>query len=1002
MPDAPHPIKVFYAYAQEDEPWVQELEKHLRLFQRQKLISTWHTRLIKAGEDWHHLIDTHLQTASVVLLLISPDFLASDYCYGAEMKRVLAREQAKGVRLIPILLRPVDWQNTPFAYLQPLPSNATFLTEWKNLDRAFTEVAVGIRRAIIDLSLLSTSFSRTSFPRLWNIPFAYNPFFTGREDLLSRLHAQLHIGQTAALSQPQAISGLGGIGKTQLAVEYAYRFHQEYQAVLWVHAENIGTLNSSYTEIAALLGLSVESAQDQTSVIRAVRTWLQTHQGWLLILDNADEMNILPPFLPPRLGGHLILTTRSAAPGRIARRILVETFSEEQGMLFLLRRTGLLDPDGNLLQALPEDQALARQITQEVGGLPLALDQIGSYIEATGCNFATYQQHYLQHQAELLEKYNGGIADHPEPVATTWSLSFQHVEERDPAAAELLRLCAFLAPDALEEEMLRQGADTLGPVLAPVMSDDYLLNRSIEVLRAYSLIDRDVHTKALTMHRLVQVVLRNSLSLENQKLWMQRAIAVVNIAFLNVEFAMWPKCERRLPHALRCVQWIEYKENHSLESAHLLDQTGVYLTARSRLKEAEQVLQKALLIREIHLDSDHLDIATSLHNLAIFYEEQDKYTEAELVCQRALAIREKHLGADHPDTAKSLNTLAHLYEKQSKYEEAKVLTQRALAICEKHLGTDHPETANSLHNLALIYRKLGRYVEAKQLGQRALTIRKEQLGDKHPDTTNSLSNQGLIYERLGKYIEAEALFLQNLAIREEQLGARHLWTGISLSNLALIYERLGKYDEAEPLGQQALAICEEHLGEKALWTALSLNDLARLYTRQGKYKEAEPLFQRALAIREEQLGVENTWTALSLNDLARLYTRQGKYKEAEPLFQRALAIREKQLGSNHPETATSLNDLGSLYHTQGKNEQAVLLLQHSLDIRERALGPEHPDTATSLYSLAAFYADQGKYAEAEPLYKQALAICQRVLGDEHPTTQTIKENYAWLLNNKEL
>lgn len=185
-------IDVFYAYAPEDEAWVQELEKHLSMLQRQGFISTWHPRLITAGEDWQHVIDAHIQQAALVLLLISPDFLASDYCYGTEMKQALEREREKGVCVIPILLRPVDWQNAPFAHLSPLPSDATFLTEWKNLDRAFAEVAAGIRRAIENLSSLAASLARTDFPNIWNVPFPQNLFFIGREDLLVQLHAQLH------------------------------------------------------------------------------------------------------------------------------------------------------------------------------------------------------------------------------------------------------------------------------------------------------------------------------------------------------------------------------------------------------------------------------------------------------------------------------------------------------------------------------------------------------------------------------------------------------------------------------------------------------------------------------------------------------------------------------------------------------------------------------------------------------------------------------------------
>src|SRR5579859_7250042 len=625
-------IEVFYAYAPEDETWVKELEKHLSLLQRQGIISTWHPRLIAAGEDWQHVTDIHFQSASIILLLISPDFLASDYCYSAEMKQALEREQEKGVCVIPILLRPVDWQRAPFAHLRPLPPDATFLTEWANVDRAFAEVSIGIRHAIENLTLLATSLARTDFPSIWNVPFPRNVFFIGREDLLTQVHTQLQQGRTATLSQ--AISGLGGVGKTQLAVEYAYRFHQDYQAVLWTHAESTEVLTSSYTEMATLLNLPVKDSQEQAVIIQAIKVWLQNHRDWLLILDNADELDILPAFLPPRLGGHVIITTRAAAPGRFAQRLLVETFPQAQGILFLLRRTGLIPLDADASQASPEDQTVVELITQEVGGLPLALDQIGAYLETTGSSLAAYWQLYQQHRVDLLKDYRGMLVDHP-PIATTWSLSIARVEERNPAAVDLLRLCAYLSPDAIGEDILIQGADTLPSALSAVVANGYLLDQAIEALRAYSLITRDAQAKALAVHRLIQTVVRDSLPTETQKQWMQSVVALINQAFLDVEFPSWPQCEHCLPHALLCAQWIKQGQIETPASMHLLDQLGYYLTLRGRYGEAEPFLLQSLSIHEQQLGPEHLDTATNLRHLALLYRHQGKYPQAEQLFLRA-------------------------------------------------------------------------------------------------------------------------------------------------------------------------------------------------------------------------------------------------------------------------------------------------------------------------------------------------------------------------------
>ncbi len=252
MAKASTPVEIFCCYAHADESWLRKLETHLSLLKQQGLISLWHDRRIAPGVDWAQAIDTHLETASVILLLVSANFLASDYCYGIEMKRALERDAANEARVVPILVRPVDWTDAPFAHLQALPTDAKPIELWRNKERALVDVAVGIRRAIEDVPLLAASTSRTALPSTWNIPYPRNPFFLGRESELAEVRHHLQAGRATAISQPQALSGLGGIGKTQLAVEYAYRFYHEYQVVLWARAESQCNLTQFVAETVRL------------------------------------------------------------------------------------------------------------------------------------------------------------------------------------------------------------------------------------------------------------------------------------------------------------------------------------------------------------------------------------------------------------------------------------------------------------------------------------------------------------------------------------------------------------------------------------------------------------------------------------------------------------------------------------------------------------------------------------------------------------------------------
>jgi hypothetical protein len=426
--------------------------------------------------------------------------------------------------------------------------------------------------------------SPTKPQHVWNIPYLRNDYFTGREEILASLHTRFKANNATALSQRHAMSGLGGIGKTQIAVQYAYEHCDEYQAVLWARAESHEALTSSFVEMASAkyLDLPQKDEQDQTIIVQAVKRWLQENNGWLLILDNADEPKIVREFLPTKCDGHILLTTRAQALGGLAQRIEVDTMDQDIGALLLLRRAGLVGHDASLDAAAPVDITLAREITKELGGLPLALDQAGAYIEETGCRLQDYQQIYQQRRTKLLKERRGLVDDHPEPVATTWALSFAKVEEKNVAAAELLRFCAFLAPEDIAVEMIAQGASHLGPILEPVASDPYELDQAIEVLRAYSLVQRD---PTLSIHRLVQAVLRDAMGDEETKMWAERAVLAVSEACPAVEFATWSQWEWYLPHALVCAELVEWGDLMLLEATLLLNETGHYLHNRGRYTE---------------------------------------------------------------------------------------------------------------------------------------------------------------------------------------------------------------------------------------------------------------------------------------------------------------------------------------------------------------------------------------------------------------------------------
>ena len=485
---------------------------------------------------------------------------------------------------------------------------------------------------------------------IWNIPYRPNPYFTGRESVLEELHKRLMTTKAATLTQPQAISGLGGIGKTQIAVEYVYRHRDEYHDVVWVNAASRETIVASYLELAALLDLPEKQEQDQTEVVAAVMNWLTTNGQWLVIFDNADDLTIAEEFLPTNTTGHLLLTTRHQQPGAFPDCIDIDKMDKDEGTLLVLRRANLLARDAPLEQARMEERAQAERIVTAMDGLPLALDQAAAYIEETQCALLAFLGEYQKEQTQFLRRRGGTSKDHPLPIAVTWSLSFAQIEQTNVIAADLLQVCAFLAPDAIPEEVFTRGASELGSHFEGVKEHPAQLDETIAILRRFSLIHRNRDEHTISLHRLVQEVLRMDMDKPTRKMWAERCVRAMNEAFPNVDFTTWSQCERYLVHALHCARLIDEYTLDVSEAASLLHQTALYLYDRAQYKEAEPLYQDALRIKQKALPPEHPSTAATMHELARLYQAQGRYAEAEPLYQQALAMVEKILGSNHPST----------------------------------------------------------------------------------------------------------------------------------------------------------------------------------------------------------------------------------------------------------------------------------------------------------------------------------------------------------------
>ncbi len=457
------------------------------------------------------------------------------------------------------------------------------------------------------------------------VPLPRNPFFTGREEILEALHTQLGVDQAVALTQSSALHGLGGVGKTQIALEYAYRHALEYRAVFWIGAETEEQIVAGLLQIADVLHLPGQADKGESRVVAAVQHWLSTRGQWLLIIDNIADLTLLDRLLPRARSGAILLTTQSPILGTWARGLDLAPMEPDEGLLFLLRRAKILasDAGGRQMRQFAEEHPTsyraATTLVEALGRLPLALDQAGAYLEATQCGLPAYLELVHTRRAVLLQSRGEGAHEHPASVSTTFTLALTSAARRHPAVGDLLRVCALLQPDAIPEELFRQGAASLGPSLEAVCGDPVEWDRVLAVACSSSLLSRHAEERTLSLHRLVQAVRLDTMTQGEREQWRRRVIGALNTAFPNVlqtkEPTLWKQGERFLSHALLCLSHPE-------------------------------------------TDDDSLLLATFASKVAEYLHKRGRYAEAERLCWRALHLWERALGPEHPQVASALNALA--------------------------------------------------------------------------------------------------------------------------------------------------------------------------------------------------------------------------------------------------------------------------------------------------------------------------------------------------------
>ena len=776
-----------------------------------------------------------------------------------------------------------------------------------------------------------------ALPPIWNVPHNRNPNFTGREEHLANLKMAMSSDKPAALTQ--AIHGLGGVGKTQLALEYAYRNAAEYDIVWWVRSEEPATLTSDYASLAKALDLPEKEAADQLLIIKAVKQWLEQHPKWLLVFDNAKERADVRKYIPQGETGNVLITSRNANWLGTATPLDVKVLERSESIDLLLKRTGYTDREAS--------NALA----DALGDLPLALEQAGAYMDATRRSLSDYLKMFTTRKNELWDRA-GPPSDYRDTVATTWNIAFDEVMQLSSPGADLLNLCAFLAPDDIPVELLNLGVQFLPESLTAVATDPLAFDDAVDPLRRYSLVE--ITAESISVHRLVQAVTRDRLDGDEKKKWAEAAVRIIDEAFPfdSDDVGTWTVCSRLLSHALAAAEHAEALDVASDSTGRLLNQIGVYLKGRAQFVEAKEMFE------------------------------------------RALAIDEAAYSPDHPDVAIRVNNLGRVLHDLGDLEGAKKMSERALVIGEATYGPNHPTVAIYVNNLGLVLKDLGDLEAAKKMYERALAIDEAAYGPEHPDVAIRVNNLGRVMQDLGDLEAAKKMYERALAIGEATYGPDHPQLAIYVNNLGRVLQDLGDLEGAKKMSERALVIGEATYGPNHPTVAIYVNNLGLVLKDLGDLEAAKKMYERALAIGEAAYGPNHPQVAIYVSNLGGVLKALGDLEAAKKMYERALAIGEAAYGPNHPQVAIYVSNLGGVLKALGDLEAAKKMYERALAIGEAAYGPDHPQMAIYVNNLGLVLNELGDLEAAKKMYERALSIFIEFLGEDHPNTVTVQNNLA--------
>jgi len=644
------------------------------------------------------------------------------------------------------------------------------------------------------------------------VPYDQNPLFVGRDDLLRDLREKLQETKPKTYQHRIAIYGMGGVGKTQVVIEYANRYKDDYSDIYWISAANQAALFSGFRGIATETKCLPAGSEHLTTVevTQKVISWLRSLKNWLLVIDNLDDISVADGFLPRMDTGHTIITTRNPDAKKIpAEGFEIPLLGPSAAVELLVGGSELTEVD------FPTLRKDARTVVDELGYLALAIDQASAFIRSSRITINNFLNLYRKSRKRVLREKSGSEHIYPNSVAATFLLSMDKLKETKygPQATRLLQLFVFLNPDGILVEFLKAGRDG-SEDLRQLMDDEFGFNRSVAMLVELSLVRRSQKEDSIILHRLIQAVVQDELEEDTLRHYSAQVIDICSAAFPNT----WENKEARA----RCRLFESQAVNSAFKAAGFVECTkaadtlyhfGSFLWDDGKFQDSEKLFKRCQGLFGRLMGTEHQETLNSMNNLALTYWAQGKLQDAAALHKKELEARKRTLGEEHPHTLNSMNNLAETYWDQGKIWDAAALHEKVLEARKRTLGEEHPDTLQSMNNLAETYRAQGKIRDAAALHEKVLEARKRTLGEEHPDTLNSMNNLAEMYWAQGKIRDAAALHEKVLEAGKRTLGEEHPDTLNSMNNLALTYNDLNRTMEAFDLMQQSADGSRKVLGD---------------------------------------------------------------------------------------------------------------------------------------------------------------------------------------------